>query len=302
MVEPYSETLRIRNEALSATDLHPLERAGIVRMMDDLLPPRYRMNPARLQISIDDYAFDANTLGAVATAVQKATAKIVDSRLNRGVDALVATSGAKRRAQLRLIGAHGNTLEFDMSPPGPVPGQLTHPVDTTNAELGLIDLCESLPAGTSVDDEAVKTLPAANLTIRSAVLDLVKAPITRITMRIRLTSSNGDDVESVLAPDQTAVLRRELRLPTEGAPRQDSIIGYLDAAREIRRVFYMETKTLGPIEGAIEPDLVDTVRGLAGRVVRIGATVTTRRGRRPAYNLVSIEPALGNRDDHILIR
>jgi len=279
--------------------LDQYEAAVLGQIYDSLLPPEYRINPARLIVAIGGSSLPANVVGAVTTAVQKAAAKLVESRATRGAPVTMATAGAKERAELRLLSAGGNHLVFKMAAPPPQAGQLLHPVDTTSAELGLIDLCETLPEHPSLDDRAVGNLLGANLTVRSAVRDIIQAPISDRTVRFQLIKTGGSELDSVLSPDQTRFLRKELRVDPAERTTADSIVGYLDAAREVRRVFYLEAGRRGSIEGSIEPTLVEQVRGLAGHVVRIGVTVSKRPGRAGRYNLVSIEQEIGRREDFI---
>lgn len=300
--EPHAATIRQRDQMLQDRSgdsfLDRYEAAVLAQMYDALLPPEFRINPARLIVAIDGSNLAANVVGSVTTAVQKATAKLVESRATRA-PVTTATAGAKQRAQLRLVSAGAGRLVFNMAAPPPHPGQLLQPVDTTQAELGLVDLCETLPEQPSIDDRAVDNLLGASLTVRSAVRDIIQAPITERTLRFQLITTRGTELESVLSPDQTRFLRKELRVDPDEQVSADSITGYLDAAREVRRVFYLEAGHRGPIEGSIEPTLVERVRGLAGEVVRIGVDVTRRPGRPNRYNLVSIEPTLGRRDDFI---
>jgi hypothetical protein len=239
---------------------------------------------------------DAHDSYLVTKAVQDATAKL--AHILRLPKTETSAARASDRAKARLIqrGQAGNMILFGFPQHDEdlAPGTLTPTVETL-AERAVRELVTILPSSAD-DDASLDAVLAQRPTVRNAVNDIANAvPSQADGLDFHLTPLSGDAIDSVLSVDQADVLKSSLS-ESRVDRRTITITGRLDGVRTRRRIFYLEPESGGDIHGAVDLELLESVRINLNR--QVVATlheerITALSGRRnqPLYRLINLESA-----------
>jgi len=239
---------------------------------------------------------DAYDSSQVTKAVQDATAKLGHTISFPNADRSSALAADRERARLIQRGQTGNVIIFGFPEPRTHEDILGLTVETL-AERAVRELVSVLPGSTD-DDASLDAVLAQRLTVRNAVNDIARAvPQSAAGLGFHMASADGEEIDSVLSQEQATVLKSSL-----GESRVDrrtvTVAGRLDGVRTKRRIFYLEPDSGPEIHGAIELELMETVRASLDQ--RIIATLEEERTRTLAgrqsgrlFRLVRIESAPG---------
>lgn len=290
MTDPLGELRRLREQALDRitgdSPADEYERRAINMVWQDMTGERAT---GRLTVVVENARrLEARFTSVLEDAVQRAATKMAVARRTNRWD--IRTLHHKWIEETPLVPTVvGNQVTFEI----PTPLLSGPDGDTTWTELGLLDLCESLPSSRA-DGRALVGILSSAVTVRSAVQDLLTPSIDDV-LHFGLERVGGKKpVTAVLAPEQRTELRTELSA-TQDVKREETVTGHLDGMRVHRRMFFLEVEHRGDVIGAVEPSQSDAVLSLVDQQVEARIEVHTtvdkagRRGR-DRYLLVGIRP------------
>jgi hypothetical protein len=239
---------------------------------------------------------DAHDSYLVIKAVQDATAKLGHIIRDPTTERSAAYPSDRERARLIQRGQTGNVIIFGFpeSKVGAEEDDLGITTETL-AERAVRELVSVLPSSAD-DDASLDAVLAQRPTVRNAVNDIAQAVPQRAEgLGLRMVPVSGEAIESVLSVEQAGVLKSSLaesRLDL----RTINIRGRLDGVRTKRRIFYLQPASGAEIHGAVDLELMESVRAnldqhIIATVEEARLRTLTGRRNQPLYRLVRIESA-----------
>lgn len=227
---------------------------------------------------------------ALSKAIQDATARLSWARRRRKSRIERLSHQALRDSQLTVPLMVDGLMYLDLKRPPHPDGALEDVSQGNWAELGLLELCQTLPE-TREDDAAVNAILSANQVVRRAMADITKKAGVP-DLEFLLHPKGRDPLRAVLTQEQSRKIRTALSEKYEERGF-DHMSGYLDGMRTKRRRFYLELPDGREREGSVEPAIVDKLQKYVGENVIATVEVTTivtESGSRSQerYNLVGV--------------
>ena len=281
-----------RQEVTSDSWLDDLYRASL-SAADAKFSDEFRVTP-QLRVELPGIRdLDAHDSYQITKAVQDATTKIGRIIREPGRETSIAYASDRARARLIQRGQSGNVILFGFEPPKiqvDVEPLVAH-VETL-AERAARELVTVLPRS-SEDDASLDAVLAQRPTVRNAVGDIANAvPRKARALDFTLTPLAGEPITSVLSSEQAEVLKSSLA-ESRVETRTYTVPGRLDGVRTRRRIFYLEPDSGPELHGAIDLELLDSVRENLNRHVLARLHEETIRSvggkrSRPVYRLLEL--------------
>jgi hypothetical protein len=283
-----------RHEVTGDSWLDDLYRASLAaaeaKFSDDLYAtPQLRVELPGLR------DLDAHSSFTITKAVQDATTKMGHIIRDPRRETSMAHAADRARARLVQRGQAGNVIVFGFPPSSfdvEVADDFAPHVETL-AERAVRELVTVLPRS-SDDDASLDAVLAQRLTVRNAVGDIANAvPSKARALDFKLTPQSGEPITSVLSAEQARVLKDSLS-ESRVETRTYTVPGRLDGVRTRRRIFYLEPDSGPEIHGAIDLELLESVRDNLNRHVLARLHEETIRSvggkrSRPVYRLLELQ-------------